>query len=150
MVKLSPYKQEHSHSLDVLKTTAQSDGELQNIISLKDELSPFSELIVCTDEKGNALGVCKTTLTGAAEKTVDYVFVHPNFRRDENGTLLLVTIMQSAVNRLITRLFTVVPSDNGAALAFFKKLGFIELKTENGKTELAKNLLYMYKTEKKQ
>lgn len=132
----------------MLKNTVPEDGELQKIISLKDELSPYCELIVCTDENGTALGVCKTTLTGAAEKTIDYVFVHPNYRRDENGTLLLVTIMQSAVNRLITQLRATVPSENNGAADFFKKLGFIKMKTENGKTELAKNLLYMYKTEK--
>lgn len=148
MVKLSPYKRDHAQALDMLKNTAPDNGELQKIISLKNELSTYCELIVCTDENGNALGVCKTTLTGVAEKTIDYVFVHPNFRRDENGTLLLVTIMQSAVNRLITRLRATVPSENNEATAFFKKLGFCELKTENGKIELAKNLLYMYKTEK--
>lgn len=150
MVKLATYKPEYAESLLKLAATAPTDDVLQKTISEANVYSPYSELIVCTDENGNALGVCKTTFTGTVENTVDYIYVQPDFRRDENGTLLIVTVMQRAVNRLITRLRALTPKENEIAAAFFNRLGFTAEKQTDNAIEFSKNLLYMYKTETKQ
>ena len=101
MVKIIPLKETHKEKY--LKYLSDHSDIPQGMFNL--ELLPFgAEILICLDEDENILGVCRTSYTGVvAEEALDYVFVSKEYRRDENGTLLVVAVMQRAVNRLIAR-----------------------------------------------
>lgn len=146
MVKITPikenYKEKYLRFLDEQKNNLPYD-------MFDPDLLPIgAEILICLDESENILGICRTSYTGIiAEESLDHVFVLPDYRRDENGTLLVVAVMQRAVNRLITRLICNIESTDEMAAAFLKKLNFGKTEEKDGKTYYRKNLLYMYKTE---
>ena len=145
MVKIIPLKETHKEKY--LKYLSDHSDIPQNLFNL--ELLPFgAEILICLDENENILGVCRTSYTGVvAEEALDYVYVSKEYRRDENGTLLVVAVMQRAVNRLIARLICNIEDNNDVSKAFMKKLGFCLKEEKNNKAYYQKSLLYMYKTE---
>lgn len=145
MVKIIPLKENHKEKY--LKYLSDHSDIPQNLFNL--ELLPFgAEILICLDEDENILGVCRTSYTGViAEEALDYVYVSKEYRRDENGTLLVVAVMQRAVNRLIARLICNIEDNNEVNKAFMKKLGFYLKEEKHNKAYYQKSLLYMYKTE---
>lgn len=145
MVKIIPLKETHKEKY--LKYLSDHSDIPQGMFNL--ELLPFgAEILICLDEDENILGVCRTSYTGVvAEEALDYVFVSKEYRRDENGTLLVVAVMQRAVNRLIARLICNIKDNNDVNKAFMKKLGFYLKEEKDNKAYYQKSLLYMYKTE---
>ena len=145
MVKIIPLKETHKEKY--LKYLSDHSDIPQNTFNL--EVLPFgAEILICLDEDENILGVCRTSYTGVvAEEALDYVFVSKEYRRDENGTLLVVAVMQRAVNRLIARLICNIKDNNDVNKAFMKKLGFYLKEEKDNKAYYQKSLLYMYKTE---
>ncbi len=145
MVKIIPLKETHKEKY--LKYLSDHSDIPQNMFNL--ELLPFgAEILICLDEDETILGVCRTSYTGVvAEEALDYVYVSKEYRRDENGTLLVVAVMQRAVNRLIARLICNIEDNNDVSKAFMKKLGFCLKEEKNNKAYYQKSLLYMYKTE---
>jgi len=144
MVRITPLK---SNNYEKFKEFINNEKQTSKLPS-PENLNGREEILVCLDENEKILGVCKTTFTDVVTtEAVDYVYVGKDFRRDTNGTLLLVAVMQRAVNRLITRLITRIDGSDEVSRSFFKKLGFtVEEEKENG-VYLSKSLLYMYKTE---
>lgn len=145
MVKIIPLKENHKEKY--LKYLSDHSDIPQGMFNL--ELLPFgAEILICLDEDENILGVCRTSYTGVvAEEALDYVYVSKEYRRDENGTLLVVAVMQRAVNRLIAQLICNIEDNNEVNKAFMKKLGFYLKEEKNNKAYYQKSLLYMYKTE---
>lgn len=145
MVKIIPLKENHKEKY--LKYLSDHSDIPQNTFNL--ELLPFgAEILICLDEDENILGICRTSYTGVvAEEALDYVYVSKEYRRDENGTLLVVAVMQRAVNRLIARLICKIDNNNEANKAFMKKLDFYLKEEKDNKLYYQKSLLYMYKTE---
>ncbi len=145
MVKIIPLKENYKEKY--LKYLAEHSDIPQDAFNLK--LLPFgAEILICLDEDENILGICRTSYTGVvAEEALDYVYVSKEYRRDENGTLLVVAVMQRAVNRLIARLICKIDNNNEANKAFMKKLGFYLKEGKDNKLYYQKSLLYMYKTE---
>lgn len=145
MVKIIPLKETHKEKY--LKYLAEHSDIPQGMFNL--ELLPFgAEILICLDENENILGICRTSYTGVvAEEALDYVYVSKEYRRDENGTLLVVAVMQRAVNRLIARLICNIDDNNDVNKAFMKKLGFYLKEEKDNKAYYQKSLLYMYKTE---
>ena len=145
MVKIIPLKEAYKEKY--LNYLAVHSDIPQDVFNL--ELLPFgAEILICLDETENILGVCRTSYTGViAEESLDYVYVSKEYRRDENGTLLVVATMQRAVNRLIARLICNIDNNNEVNKAFMKKLGFYLKEEKNNIAYYQKNLLYMYKTE---
>lgn len=146
MVKITPLKENYKEKY-LRYTKEQKDNLPSGIFDL--DLLPFgAEILICLDESENILGVCRTSYTETiAEESLDFVYVTPAFRRDENGTLLVVAVMQRAVNRLISRLICDIDIGDEDAAAFLYKLNFCKVEEKNGKIYYRKNLLYMYKTE---
>ena len=145
MVKIIPLNGNYKDKY--LKYLADHSDIPQGMFNL--ELLPFgAEILICLDEDENILGICRTSYTGVvAEEALDYVYVSKEYRRDENGTLLVVAVMQRAVNRLIARLICNIEDNNDVSKAFMKKLGFYLKEEKDNKLYYQKNLLYMYKTE---
>ncbi len=150
MVRITPIKDEYKDTFEsFVNEQAKNDNALLTHFSATDSMdNERSEILVCFDEEENILGICKTSFTDLiGVLAIDYVYVKPDCRRDENGTLLVVAIMQRAVNRLIARLIcnTEISEIN---FAFLKKLGFTLTLQNEDRAFFTKNLLYMYKTEK--
>lgn len=145
MVKIIPLKENYKEKY--LKYLSEHSDIPQDAFNL--ELLSFgAEILICLDEDENILGVCRTSYTGVvAEEALDYVYVSKEYRRDENGTLLVVAVMQRAVNRLIARLICNIEDNNDVNKAFMKKLGFYLKEEKDNKLYYQKSLLYMYKTE---
>jgi len=147
MVRITPLKNEYMNKFETfVNEQAKNDNALYTFFSSADD--ERSEILVCFDEEENILGICRTSFTDSVGVlSIDYVYVKPDCRRDENGTLLVVAVMQRAVNRLIARLICNTEI-NDVNFAFLKKLGFTLALQNEDRAFFTKNLLYMYKTEK--
>lgn len=146
MVKITPLKENYKEKF--LRFLSEQKDNLPDGTFDVDALPFGAEILICLDEAENVLGICRTSFTDVlAEESLDYVFVLPDFRRDENGTLLVVAVMQRAVNRLIARLVCNIESSDSVSAAFLKKLNFCKTEEKDGRIYYRKNLLYMYKTE---
>ena len=77
---------------------------------------------------------------------LDYIYVTPTLRRDKNGSVILVSVYNYAVNHLIAGIIGECPTNNHDALAFFKARGFIVTPVDEQNCSLTKSLLHMYKT----
>ncbi len=117
--------------------------QIENSICL---LSKNEQLLVCSNEENQAIGFAKITEKVGAILKLDYIYVTPTLRRDKNGSVILVSVYNYAVNHLIAGIIGECSQDNQDAIAFFKARGFTVTPLENSSCSLTKSLLYMYKT----
>ena len=147
MIKVTPFKQEYKDKLIDCARQGLSENEL---LSLKRDLectAPDFEYLVCVDENDQVIGYSKTTPLTKGYLKLDCIYVAPNLRRDQNGSVILVAVMQRAVNALTVGIFTECDQNNKETLAFFKARGFTCYQVQNGIHYFTKSLLPMYKHE---
>lgn len=145
MVRITAYKEEYKQKLSDFVNKELGKNVSDGLSSDLNNLSEPSEYLICFDENENVLGYSKTTALLSGIVKVDNIYVSKDFRRDKNGSLIMVAIMQRAVNRLIAALICECNNDNTIALSFFKALGFTINDERNNIIYLSKSLLYMYK-----
>lgn len=145
MVRITAYKEEYKQKLSDFVNKELGENVSDGLSSDLNNLSEPSEYLICFDENENVLGYSKTTALLSGIVKVDNIYVSKDFRRDKNGSLIMVAIMQRAVNRLIAALICECDNDNTIALSFFKALGFTINDERNNIIYLSKSLLYMYK-----
>lgn len=145
MVRITAYKEEYKQKLSDFVSKELGKNVSDGLSSDLNNLSEPSEYLICFDENENVLGYSKTTALLSGIVKVDNIYVSKDFRQDKNGSLIMVAIMQRAVNRLIAALICECGNDNTIALSFFKALGFTINDERNNIIYLSKSLLYMYK-----
>lgn len=147
MIKVTPFKQEYKDKLINCARQGLSENEL---LSLKRDLectAPDFEYLVCVDENDQVIGYSKTTPLAKGYIKLDDLYVLPNLRRDQNGSVILVAVMQRAVNNLCVGIFAECLESKTAALAFFKARGFTCYQIQGSTHYFTKSLLPMYKHE---
>ncbi len=147
MIKVTPLKQEYKQKLIDIALQGLTQSEVE---SIKADLSATScdfEYLVCLDENDQVIGFSKTTPLTKGYLKLDYIYVAPNFRRDQNGSVILVAVMQRAVNALTIGIFAECNENNKETLAFLKARGFTCYQVQNGVHYFTKSLLPMYKHE---
>lgn len=146
MIKVTAISKENINQfLDLLKK------DFKNLDILKAEkqianLSEQEELLVCLTDSNQAIGFAKTTTLTKGLVKLDYIYVTPDFRRDKNGSVILVAVYNRAVNRLTAGLIAECSQEKTEGLAFLKARGFIESMVNEGVVYLNKSLIHMYKT----
>lgn len=145
MVRITAYKEEYKQKLLDFVGKELDESAFEKLFNDLNNLSAPSEYLICFDENENVLGYSKSTALLSGIVKVDDIYVSKNFRRDKNGSLIMVAIMQRAVNRLIAALICECDSNNTVALSFFKALGFTVNDERDSTVYLSKSLLYMYK-----
>lgn len=150
MIRVTAYKQTHKQQLLNCAKTDLSESEFtaleKDLDFAQKDNCPF-EYLVCLDENEQIIGYSKTTPLKPGYINLDDIFVAKNFRRDKNGSVILVAVMQRAVNNLTVGIFAKCSENKSEALAFFKARGFTCYQIENGVHYLTKSLLPMYKHE---
>ena len=127
----------------------ESDFKNANIEDIKNKINALDsseQLLVCLNEQNQAIGFAKTTEKVSAILKLDYIYVTPALRRDKNGSVILVSVYNYAVNHLIAGIIGECNQENVVAINFFKARGFIVTPLEDGSCSLTKSLLHMYKT----
>lgn len=127
----------------------ENDFKNANLKEIENNLNSFSsneQLLVCLNEQNQAIGFAKTTEKVSAILKLDYIYVTPTLRRDKNGSVILVSVYNYAVNHLIAGIMGECLTNNQDAIAFFKARGFIVTTLDNNTCSLTKSLLHMYKT----
>ena len=148
MVRIIVFKNEYAEKLAAF-SKKENDERLHDLLSTARSPSDREEILICLNENDEILGACKVTFTDVVTaESLDYVYVGKAYRKDENGTLLVVAVFQRAVNRLITRLIAKIDARDEIAFAFMKKLGFTVTEEKDGTKYMSKNLLYMFGAEK--
>lgn len=145
MVRITAYKEQFREKFIDFLNGELSHGDAEKAAKKLESRNENVEYLVCLDDDENILGFIVYTLELSGVMRLDYVYVGKNFRRDKNGSLLLVAIMQRAVNRLICGLVCECKSENTDGLAFLKALGFTVSQEKDGVKYLSKSLLHMYK-----
>lgn len=146
MVTVTPLKNEYRQKLIDLARLGLDKSEFEGLLSDLDNPSDHFEYLICIDDEDRVLGFSKTTPLEKGFLRIDQIFVAPDFRRDTNGSLLLVAIMTRAVNKLMVGVLAFCPQEKNEALCFFKARGFTCFSVENGIHAFTKSLLHMYKT----
>ncbi|MBR3863531.1 MAG: GNAT family N-acetyltransferase [Clostridia bacterium] len=127
----------------------EKDFKNANLKNIEDSINSFSDnelLLVCLNEQNQAIGFAKTTEKVSAILKLDYIYVTKDLRRDKNGSVILVSVYNYAVNRLIAGIIGECNKNNEDAIAFFKARGFTVAPVDSETCSLTKSLLYMYKT----
>lgn len=145
MVRITAYKEQFREKFIDFLNGELSHGDAEKAAKKLELRNENVEYLVCLDDDENILGFIVYTLGLSGVMRLDYVYVGKNFRRDKNGSLLLVAIMQRAVNRLICGLVCECNNENADGLAFLKALGFTVSQEKDGVKYLSKSLLHMYK-----
>ena len=108
-------------------------------------IKPTEEILVCIDvETDNVIGYSKTTALLHGVLQLDYIYVIPPFRRDTNGSIILVAVYNRAVNQMVVGLLAECLETNDCGNAFLQKRGFLLGKNENGVNFYTKSLMHMY------
>lgn len=149
MIKISAINQNNKQPLLNLLKQDFKGIDLEKTADEIENLTDSEQLFVCLTEDDKAIGFAKSTFKGPSILKLDYIYITPKLRRDKNGSVLLVSVYNYAVNHLIAGLIGECKSDNECAIAFFKARGFICTVLEDGSCSLTKSLLHMYKTEHK-
>ncbi len=147
MVKVTALTNEYISPL--LSAIRKEEGEeFANRLKIAIEnLQENQEVLICTDcDTGKIVGYSLTTSFAHAILSLDYIYVLPSFRRDSNGSIILVAIYNKAVNKLIAGLVAKCENDNEVGNAFLKARGFILLKTEENINYYSKSLMHIYIT----
>ena len=127
----------------------ENDFKNANLKKIEDSINSFSDnelLLVCLNEQNQSIGFAKTTEKVSAILKLDYIYVTKDLRRDKNGSVILVSVYNYAVNHLIAGIIGECNKNNEEAIGFFKARGFTVAPVDNETCSLTKSLLYMYKT----
>lgn len=145
MIKVSALNENNKKALLKLIENDFKNANLTQIENSINSLDKSEQLLVCLNEDGIAIGFAKTTERVSAIIKLDYIYVTPHLRRDKNGSVILVSVYNYAVNHLIAGIIGECDVKNQEAINFFKARGFIVTPLEDGSCSLTKSLLYMYK-----
>ncbi len=147
MVKVAALTNEYINPL--LSAIRKEEGEEaeNELKETLDNLQENQEVLLCTDcDTGEVVGYSLITSFAHAILSLDHIYVLPSFRRDSNGSIMLVAIYNKAVNKLIAGLVAKCDGNNEIANAFLKARGFMLLKTEENINYYSKSLMHMYIT----
>lgn len=149
MIKVTAYTKEYKQKLLFCAKQGLCESEFLKLSCDVEKNNPDFEYLICLDDKQNVIGYSKTTPLAKGYLKLDDIYVLPELRRDKNGSVILVAIMQRAVNKLTVGIFAECAENKIEALAFFKARGFTCYQVENGVHYLTKSLLPMYKHEQR-
>ena len=146
MIKVSALNDSNKQALLKLIENDFKNADIENIINKINSLNSNEQLLVCLNEQNQAIGFTKSTEKVSAILKLDYIYVTPALRRDKNGSVILVSVYNYAVNHLIAGIIGECKQENEVAINFFRARGFIVTPLEDGSCSLTKSLLHMYKT----
>ena len=145
MIRVTSYTEDYKQKLLNGLTDFTYEQKLELCKNLEN-IGENEEFLICLDQDENFVGFSKTTSLTKGFINLDYIYVIPSLRRDKNGSVILVAVMNRAVNRLVLGMFAKCESSNQSAMAFLKARGFIVSEEQNGVSSLMKSLMHMYKT----
>lgn len=147
MIKVTPYKQEYKQNLLNALSQCNDETRFKRVkYDLENDLNAC-EYLICFDENDKIIGYSKTTPLEKGFIKLDDIFVLPSLRRDQNGSVILVAVMQRAVNALYLGILAECPSRFTDGTAFLKARAFTCYNIENEVEYFTKSLLPMYKHE---
>lgn len=147
MIRVTLYKNEYEQKLIDCASKGLCEEQLDNLKRDIKIINPDFEYLVCFDDNENIIGYSKTTPLTKGYLKLDDIYVLPDLRQDKNGSVILVAVMQRAVNALTVGIFAECNESKQEALAFFKARGFTCYQVKDGVHYFTKSLLPMYKHE---
>ena len=124
---IEPFSIKHIEDVTEIHSNVMDGWSMKSLIS---DLANTSTMSFVATYHGRAVGFCSYLVTDDAELV--FICTHPSYRKQGIGEKLLRDTIINEIPVGITKIVLEVRSQNEAALALYKKMGFVKLGIRKG------------------